>query len=164
VRRITLRVSLAVLGLLLVAASADAQRRRPRFNLGGDRPRFGGHIGYAFDGVDKVLLGAQASFPVVPRLSFYPSFDYYFVDVGSRWGLNFDLKFRPPTPYGFWYVGGGLNILHASAGGVGGTNTNLNLFTGLEGRRGPIRPFAEARLIVGDGSLFQIGGGLSLTL
>src|SRR2546422_8452653 len=49
---------------------------------------------------------------------------------------NFDLKYRPPTRYGAWYVGGGLNWSHRSSGGVSGSDTNLNLLTGLEGRRG----------------------------
>src|SRR5437870_3562103 len=83
--------------------------------------------GYRFDAKD-LLLGAQVSWPMTPQLDLYPSFDYYFQSPGSLWALNFDLKYRPPTRYGAWYVGGGLNFL----GGSGGTSTNLNLLTGLE--------------------------------
>jgi hypothetical protein len=106
----------------------------------------------------RFLSGAQLSWPLTPQLELYPTFDYYFVSPGSLWALNFDLKYRPPTRNGVWSVGSGLNLL----GGTGGTNTNLNLLTGLEGRRGRTRPYVEARFIVGNGSVFQIVGGFSL--
>ena len=51
--------------------------------------------------------------------------------------------------------------MHASAGGTGGTNSNLNLLTGLEGRRGRTRPYVEARFILGNNTQFQLGGGFS---
>jgi hypothetical protein len=150
------RVTLVLLLLVLVASTADAQRRARRRAVASSRPSYGAHIGYNFD-ADAVLLGAQVSWPMSPQLELYPSFDYYFVSPGSLWALNFDLKYRPPTRYGAWYVGGGLNLL----GGTGGSDTNLNLLTGFEGRRGRTRPYVEARFIVGNGSTFQIAGGLS---
>ena len=72
------------------------------------------------------------------------------------------MKYHPPTRAGYFYFGGGLNILHGSANGVSNTKTNLNLLAGLEGRRwrNPV-PYGEAKLIVGSGSAFQIVGGLS---
>jgi len=106
-------------------------------------------------------FGLQLSWPITPDLALYPTFDYYFMSGGSLWALNFDLKYRPPTRYGAWYVGGGLNWSHASSGGVSGSNTNLNLLTGLEGRRGRTRPYVEAKFILGNGSSFQIVGGVS---
>ena len=112
---------------------------------------------------DMVQKGFQRgeSWPIVPSLDLYPTFDYYFVSGGSLWSLNFDVKYRPPTVYQAWYVGGGLNWSHASSGGVSGSDTNLNLFTGLEGRRGRTRPYVEGKFILGNGSSFQIVGGLS---
>ena len=53
--------------------------------------------------------------------------------------------------------GGGLNLLH----GTGWSDSNLNLFTGLESRRGRTRPYVEARFILGSGSTFQVAGGLN---
>ncbi len=163
-KAILLRVALAVLLVAAVASTADAQGRgrgRGRGRaVGVAGPRYGPHIGYNFD-ADALLIGAQLAWPITPRLELYPTFDYYFVDAGSLWALNFDVKYRPPTRYGAWYVGGGLNYSHASAGGTGAGDTNLNLLTGLEGRRGRTRPYAEARFILGDGSSFQIAGGLS---
>lgn len=150
---------LLIVVLLLGVSTASAQRRARR-SYATPGPRFGAHVGYNFD-VDKPLLGAQLSWPIVPALDLYPSFDYYFVSGGSLWSLNVDVKYRPPTPYRAWYLGGGLNYSHASAGGVGASTTGLNLLTGLEGRRGAVRPYVEAKLIIDNGSSFQIVGGLS---
>ena len=150
------RVTLVVVLLVLVASTADAQRRTRRRAIQASGPSYGAHLGYNFD-ASRMLLGAQLSWPMTPQLDLYPTFDYYFVSPGSAWGLNFDLKYRPPTRYGAWYVGGGLNLMHVT----GGSNTNLNLFSGLEGRRGRTRPYVEARFILGNGSSFQIVGGLN---
>jgi hypothetical protein len=150
---------MVLLLVTITASSANAQRRR-RAIVTQSGPRYGAHVGYNFD-VDRVLIGAQVSWPIAPSLDLYPSFDYYFVSGGSLWSLNFDLKYRPPTVYQSWYVGGGLNWSHASSGGVSGSNTGLNLLTGLEGRRGRTRPYIEAKLILDNGSSFQIVGGIS---
>jgi hypothetical protein len=152
---------LVLLLLVLTASAADAQRRARRRSIASaSAPRYGAHLGYNFD-VDELLLGAQLSWPIVPALDLYPSFDYYFVSGGSLWSLNFDVKYRPPTRYGAWYLGGGLNYSHASANGNGASDTGLNLLTGLEGRRGRMRPYVEGKFILGDGSAFQLVGGVS---
>lgn len=154
---ILLRVLLVALLVAVMASSADAQRRARRRSVATTSgPSYGPHIGYNFD-TDDLLLGAQLSYPITPTFDLYPTFDYYFVSGGSLWALNFDAKYRPPTRYGAWYVGGGLNLTHAT----GGSDTNLNLFTGLEGRRGRTRPYVEARFILGSGGTFQIAGGLN---
>jgi len=57
---------------------ATAGRRRSIVNNG---PRYGPHIGYNFD-AKAVLLGAQLSWPIVPSVDLYPTFDYYFVSGG----------------------------------------------------------------------------------
>ena len=154
------RVFFIVLLLAVITSGAEAQRRYRRVSAATPGPRYGAHLGYNFD-AKKALLGAQLSWPIVPALDLYPSFDYYFVSSGSLWALNFDAKYRPPTNYHAWYLGGGLNYTHASSGGVSGSSTNLNLLTGLEGRRGRTRPYVEAKLILGDGSAFQLVGGIS---
>ena len=155
-----LRVALGLLLVAVVASPADAQRRARRRAAATAGPSYGAHLGYNFD-VDEVLIGGQLSWPMTPQLDLYPTFDYYFVSGGSLWALNFDLKYRPPTRYGAWYVGGGVNLSHASSGGNSGSDTNLNVLTGLEGRRGRSRPYVEAKIILGSGSSFQIVGGLS---
>jgi hypothetical protein len=159
VNRWVLRLLLVLLLATVTASSASAQRRR-RAIVTQTGPRYGAHAGYNFD-VDNPLIGAQLSWPLTPSLDLYPSFDFYFVNPGSLWALNFDLKYRPPTSYRAWYVGGGLNWSHASAGGASGSDTGLNLLTGLEGRRGRTRPYVEAKFILDNGSSFQLVGGIS---
>jgi hypothetical protein len=111
--------------------------------------------------VNNLLLGAQLTWPITPDFALYPTFDYYFVSGGSLWALNFDLKYRPPTTYRAWYVGGGLNWSHASGGGASASKTGLNLLTGLEGRRGRTRPYVEGKFILANGSSFQLVAGVS---
>lgn len=123
-------------------------------------PRLGAHIGYNFD-IEEVLLGAQAAFPIAPAFDLYPSFDFYLVGGGSLWALNLDARYRPPTRFGALYVGGGLNYLRASSGGLGFSDTNLNLFGGFEARRRRAAPYGELRLTIGDGASFQVVGGVS---
>lgn len=159
--RWTSRLWVVLLLLAMTASTAEAQRRaRRRAIVTQSGPRYGAHLGYNFD-VKEVLLGAQLSWPIVPAVDLYPTFDYYFVSGGSLWSLNFDIKYRPPTTYRAWYVGGGLNWSHASAGGNSGSDTGLNLLTGLEGRRGRARPYVEGKFILDNGSSFQIVGGVS---
>lgn len=158
--RIVSRGLLVLVVLVLATSTADAQRRRRAAVGASTAPRFGPHLGYNFD-ADALLIGAQLTWPITPSLELYPTFDYYFVDVGSLYSLNFDVKYRPPTRYGAWYVGGGLNYSRSSAGGNSTGNTNLNLLTGLEGRRGRTRPYVEAKFILDDGSSFQMVGGFS---
>ncbi|HTI06718.1 MAG TPA: hypothetical protein VL549_15555 [Gemmatimonadales bacterium] len=155
-----LLVALVLIALVTAPTPAVAQRRARRAVAVTPGPTYGAHLGYNFD-VDELLVGAQLTYPFTPSLAAYPTFDYYFVSGGSLWALNFDLKYRPPTRYGAWYVGGGLNWTHASAGGASGSDTNLNLLTGLEGRRGRTRPYVEGKFILGNGSSFQIVGGIS---
>jgi hypothetical protein len=116
------------------------------------------HAGYTFD-IDQLLIGAQASFPLTRDVEFYPSFDYYTPQNSVDWGLNLDLKVRPPARYQFWYGGAGMNFLHAAT-----TTTHFNVFAGFAGRPGPFRPYAEARLTLRDGSALQVVGGLSFPL
>jgi len=124
------------------------------------RSHFGPHIAYNFD-IKETAIGAQAHLPISHGVEFYPSFDYYFVNNYSLWALNLDLKIRPPSRYGAFYFGGGVDLMHASVNGVGGSTTNLNLLAGLEGHRRSGNPYLEARLILGDGSAFQMAVGFS---
>ncbi|HEV8197497.1 MAG TPA: hypothetical protein VGP87_12705 [Gemmatimonadales bacterium] len=145
-----------VLVLASVAAGA-AQAQTHRLHIG---PR----VSYQFD-YEKLGLGGQFSVPVMKQLEFYPSFDYFFVDVGSAWNLNADLKYRFATESIKWlYAGGGLAIAHRSAAGIGNTDAGLNLFGGVESLKGKIHPFAEFRFTARNGSTAQISAGLNLTL
>lgn len=157
--------SLVIVAVLTAGAGSMEAQRRPaaRSRAAAPAPRLGAHLGYNFDG-DAALVGAQASFALAPSFDLYPSFDFYFVDPGSLWGLNVDVRYRPPTRYGLFYFGGGVNYSRRSVNGVGGSNTNLNILGGIEGRRRRATPYGELRLTVGDGSSFQIAGGVSWRL
>jgi hypothetical protein len=151
------RISRMATALVAVAALAGtAQAQTNRLHLG---PR----LSYQFD-VEKLGVGAQLGVPMANRLEFYPSFDYYFVDHGSFFNLNADLKYRiAPVTLHWFYVGTGLNIARASNGGSD-TNAGVNLFAGAESLKGRVHPFAELRFTAGDGSTGQISAGLNFTL
>jgi hypothetical protein len=130
-----------------------------------DRSHLGARVSYNFD-AEAVGLGAQLSFPVRNHLEFYPSFDYFFVDVGTLWALNADLKYRLRSVAALrWlYLGSGLNLSRFSHQSVGGSELGLNLFGGVESLRGRIHPFAEARLTIGGDAAFLLAAGLNFTL
>jgi hypothetical protein len=128
------------------------------------RLHFGPHVAYQFD-FEKLGIGAQFSAPLARNLEFYPSLDYFFVDNGSFWALNADLKYRFSRPSVEWlYVGTGLNIARSGSGSVHDTRAGLNLIGGVESLTGRVHPFGEFRLTVGDGSTAQVAAGLNFTL
>lgn len=158
-------VALRIVAVLTIAAvvttPAQGQHRQRGTRRGAalhGGPEIGIHAGYNFH-FDHALIGAQASFPMTRNVELYPSFDYYTGQSAAKWGLNIDLKVRPPARYQFWYGGAGLNLLHAAT-----TTSHLNLFAGFAGRPGPFRPYAEGRLTLANGSAFQLVGGLSFPL
>jgi hypothetical protein len=124
-------------------------------------PRVGSRMSYNFD-VRDPGIGAQADVPLASRLALYPSGAVYLVDQGSLYGLNADVKVKVARPL---YVGGGLNIMHRSVQDVGNTDAGVNLLGGFEGRVGRrLHSFAEGRVILNDGSAFELGAGLSIIL
>jgi hypothetical protein len=165
VHSLALRIVVVLIAAAVVTTPAHGQRSRMAARRGAPAsagPEIGGHVGYNFD-IKHTLVGAQASFPITPRLEFYPSFDWYTGGSATEWGLNFDLKLRPPAVYQFWYGGAGLNLHHTSTA-TSTTTSHLNLFAGFAGRPGTFRPYAEGRLTLGAGSAFQLAGGLSFPL
>lgn len=152
------RISRLAIALVLTSAfAAAAQAQTSRLHIG---PR----ISYQFD-LEEVGLGVQVGVPVARHLEFYPSFDYFFVDPGSFWNLNADLKYRLEGQGLNWlYLGTGVNIARASAGGASNTDAGLNLFAGVESLKGRVHPFGEFRFTVGDGSTAMIAAGLNFTL
>lgn len=148
-----LRVSRLATALVLATALAGTARAQTsRFHLG---PR----ISYQFD-LEKLGIGAQFSAPIARYLEFYPSFDY-FIDSGSFWNLNADLKYRLAGASVHWlYLGAGLNLAHSGDN----TRAGLNLFAGAESLKGRVHPFGEFRFTANHGSTGQIAVGLNFTL
>jgi len=153
--RFLARAVAVTLGTILVAGAAAAQSRPVRL---------GGHLGYDFDS-DHFALGPQATIPLTRRLDFYPSLDFYFIDPGSLWALNADLRYRVPGVRPEWlYLGTGLDIRTRSFRGSSESRAGINLIVGAESRKGPVQPFGEARVTLRDGSIFQLTGGLNFPL
>jgi hypothetical protein len=157
----TVRVAVAVLGLAGVATAAPAQRRM----RGGravlvDQPSIGPRLGWDFD-LSRVFLGGQLNLPVGARWTLVPSAEFYPGATGSPFRLNADLKFHPPTTYGFFYFGGGFAYLHAFGTGHGGGN----VFAGWEGRRArPFKPFLEGKFVFATRTTFNLETGINFPL
>jgi hypothetical protein len=156
----SLRVSKLIAALLLglaAAGTANAQNRLGSLHLG---PR----MSYQFD-LEEFGVGAQFSVPIARSLEFYPSFDTFFVDEGSFWHLNADLKLHMSDPSAHWlYLGTGLNMTARNVNGRSRNRTGLNLFAGVEGQTGTVHPFAEVRFTLNDGSTGQLAFGLNFVM
>jgi hypothetical protein len=106
-------------------------------------------------------VGGQLNLPVGRRWTLVPSAEFYPGATSSPFRLNADLKFHPPTVYGFFYFGGGFAYLHAS----GASDAGANLFAGWEGRRArPFKPFLEGKFVFADNTSFNIEAGLNFPL
>lgn len=129
-----------------------------------DRLHLGPRVSYQFD-LEKIGVGVQLGVPIASHLEFYPSFDYFFVDAGSFWNLNADLKYRIAEASIRWlYVGTGLNISRSGGGTSSATRAGLNLLAGVESLSGRVHPFGEFRFTANKGSSAQIAVGLNFTL
>ena len=159
--RLTVRVAIVMVGLAVVATTAQGQRRvRGGRAVRVERPSVGARIGYDFD-VDHVFIGGQLNLPVGRRWGLVPSAEFYPGLSGSLFRLNADVKYHPPTVYGLFYFGAGFAYLHAS----GASDAGGNLFAGWEGRRArPFKPFLEARVVFANNTSFNVLAGLSFPL
>jgi len=161
VTRLTVRVAIVMVGLAVVATTAQGQRRvRGGRAVRVERPSVGARIGYDFD-VDHVFIGGQLNLPVGRRWGLVPSAEFYPGLSGSLFRLNADVKYHPPTVYGLFYFGAGFAYLHASGAGDAGAN----LFAGWEGRQArPFKPFLEAKFVFADNTSFNVLAGLNFPL
>ena len=158
---LTVRVGMMLAGLAVLTTPADAQRRmRGGRAVSVERPGVGPRIGYDFN-ADHLFLGGQLNLPVGRRWALVPSAEFYPGLTGSPFRLNADLKFHPPTVYGFFYVGAGFAYLHAS----GASDAGANVFAGWEGRRArPFKPFLEGKFVFADNTSFNVEAGLNFPL
>jgi hypothetical protein len=152
------RIALGLLVPVVFAGAAHAQGHPPY------RPHIGAHLSYNFK-AEELGIGPQLYIPVAHRFEVYPSFDYYFVDNGSLWQLNGDLKFKGREEHSWWYLGAGLAVSRASFGGFHNTDVGANVLGGLETLIGQkVHPYFEARLTFRDNTVFQLAGGLNITI
>ena len=127
----------------------------------------GVNVGYNLD-VEEFFAGGQArfglgGFPVIIN----PSLETYFVE-NLTW-LQIDVNALYPfgvnnttfTPY----AGAGIGINYAKAENVdGNTSAGLNLIAGAVFGFSRLRPFAEARINLDDGTNVGLRGGLLIGL
>lgn len=172
---------LVLAALALTSAECMAQRRpaarRAPPPAPAQRTSFGAELAYGTE--SDIGLGARVVFrlrSLFPRtpIDGQVGFQYFFPSEPagvnlSYWELNGNLAYRIPNVRGTLapYVGGGLNIAHASVS-PGGSNTEagLNLLAGTTFRvRGTAMPFAEARVRAGGGAdQLVIAGGARFRL
>jgi hypothetical protein len=155
----TSRIRAVAVGLaLLVGVSAAAEAQSGPM-------QFGPRVGYNFD-AEEFSIGAHLIKPLTSAIAIYPSFDYFLVDAGTLFGINADLRYQMPAENLQWlYLGAGLGITRFSYEGFSNTDTGLNLIGGFQPvGTSRIKPFAEARLGIGDGSSFAVFGGISIPL
>lgn len=155
----TSRIRAVAVGLaLLVGVSAAVEAQAGPL-------QFGPRVGYNFD-AEEFSIGAHLIKPLTSAIAIYPSFDYFLIDVGTMLGINADLRYQMPAQNLQWlYLGAGVGFTRFSFEGFSNTSTRLNMIGGFQPAGGSrIKPFAEARLAVGDGSTFGVFGGISIPL
>ncbi len=171
----------AVLAALLLTtpALAAAQRRRPAARPAparSERPSFGVELDVGTDtdfGLGaRAVFGLKSLFPKTP-LDGQVGFIYFFPSAptgvdAKYWEINGNVAYRIPTRVRSSlkpYVGGGLNIAHASATAAGttasDTKAGLNLLGGTTFKvKGQVVPFLEARGTIGGGKQVIFAGGV----
>ncbi len=144
-----LATALATVFVLSSAVSARA-----------DDPMFGVRIGAYTDAGDP-FIGGEMLFKLAPRIYFNPNVEAVLVDHGHFFTINADAHYDLPThSRAMVWVGGGLAIINASGGGESNTDLGVNLLGGVGVRTGRVIPYAQAKVIIKDGSELVIGVGL----
>jgi hypothetical protein len=153
--------SLMLAGCLMLGASAvQAQgvRFAPELAVGDDTDLgIGARVNFDLSST----FGTTGFFGVGEFIYFFPGGNV------NYWEINGNLGYLIPNVHGNVkpYVGGGLNLGHASldncSGNCGNTDLGANLLGGINiHTRGRLMPFLEARVSLGGGDQFVFTGGL----
>jgi hypothetical protein len=130
----------------------------------------GPHLGINFDGDTVFLgLGGRADIARVAdnvQLQIDPSLAYYFVDNASLFHLavSFPFEFRIQDSVLRPFTGAGLSLFWAHRNDDGDLHARLNILGGLAFALESVKPFFELRLLLGDGSSFELLGGVFFNL
>ena len=150
----TLLTALLLAGGTTAAMAQEAPRR---MHVG---IRGGGNFEY-----EDAAVGAHLSMPLGRYFDFYPSFDAYFPDQGSRFGFNADLKYRIPTRTAVkFYSGAGLGMIRREDADVDDHQWGANVLGGIEHQASWIHPFLETRVMFYDQTSVGLAAGVNLTL
>jgi hypothetical protein len=123
----------------------------------------GVNLQYGMD-MEEFQAGAELIVPVgVPGVVFVPNFELYLRDRPTMWSANGDFHYyigeaytRVFTPY----VGLGLAVTRASAGGTGNTEAGMNIKGGADFRTGSATPFFQIEYRTGRYDDLSVGGGV----
>jgi hypothetical protein len=117
----------------------------------------------AFIGLEGRCDVADVSSNVILQIN--PSFSYYFTDVIDvfNFSLNLPFEFQINDSVLRPMVAPGIGLWHFSNGGSE-TDLTLNLIGGLLFYLGPVEPFVQLRIYIGDGSGAELMGGLLFRL
>jgi hypothetical protein len=148
-----------LLGLALfvgLSSTAFAQeRQRVHFGVRG-----GGNFEYS-----DAAVGAHLTVPLGRTFDFYPSFDAYFPERGSRLGFNADFKYRIPTDTKVkFYTGAGVGMIRREINDIDNHHWGANVLGGIETRATWVHPFLETRVMFYDRTSVGLAAGLNFTL
>lgn len=165
---LTRRLNLAVLITVLSASAVSAQHKATYSQ--DNSPLLGPQLGFATNSLD-FFIGGQFSYPVAKQFDIYPSFDIFFPGNSvTVWGINAEGRYWPKLnmPNPGLYVGGGLDITHASVTVLGvsasDTKAGLGLVGGWDFKAVSWRPFAQIHIVIGDNDRVEFGGGVNFKL
>jgi len=157
-----MRKIIAIASILLISAVATERAEA--------QVQFGANVSWGDD--TDIGLGARLKFGLGSlttrsNVEGRVTFDYFFPDGFDYWQVTGDGIYQiAPTGSVAPYLGGGLGLSRSSVDvspGFSGSSTDffLNLIGGLKFKPlGNIRPFAEARFQIGDGSQLVLAGGV----
>jgi hypothetical protein len=148
--RVTRSFALAVfaLGLLSTAPPAAADLLGVRTGV--------------YTSAEKPFLGAELLVPLSHAVFLNPNVEYVFTEGRTYMTFNADFHYDFPTrSRTLVWAGAGLGVLHSNPEGPRGSSTDVgaNFLFGI-GRRGPVVPYVQAKLIAKDGTEFVLGFGL----
>jgi hypothetical protein len=158
--RLTCLTLAAACGLLLLAPARPAHAAEIDFGL-----RAG-----IYSDADGGFVGAEALTSIGRRWFFNPNAELVFVDDGSLWSLNADAHYDLPTSANLAvWVGGGPALIFREVDRPRGcprceeideTDVGLNLLAGIGTKRGAMRPYAQAKVVLSDDTEAVLGVGL----
>jgi len=143
--------AMLISGLFLITVNAQADIKP------------GIRTGVYFDPTDA-FIGGEVLVDITRSWYFNPNVEYVFVDRADFWTFNFDVHYDLPTDAVYFWVGGGLGIVHFDPEPVrfeDDTDLGLNLFTGIGFKTGSrIVPYIQPKVFISDDSEFSLAFGV----
>ena len=122
---------------------------------------FGVRAGF-YTKAEEPFVGAELLVPLSHSVFLNPNVEYVFTEGRTYMTFNADFHYDFPTRGSTMvWAGAGLAVLYSNPEGQDSSSTDVgaNFIFGI-GRRGPVVPYVQAKLIAGDDTEFVIGVGL----